>query len=160
MGDIDHRNQVAMMNLVYTNSTQSDFQKLCLELEKELFERDGDLADVNYEINKAGYMENAVVLYIDGLAVGCGAFRNYTGDAVEIKRMYVIPSYRRNNVASEILAALENSSRIKGFKEALLETGKNQPEAIAFYLKHGYAEIEKFGGYVDSENSICFKKLL
>lgn len=147
-----------MPNILHTNSAHSDFQMLAVELEKELFERDGDLADVNYELNKVELMENAVVLYVNDVAAACGAYRILSDDTIELKRMYVAPQYRRNNYASKILSELESIAKQNGFRNAVLETGKNQPEAIAFYLKHGYSEIEKFGKYVGSENSVCFGK--
>jgi hypothetical protein len=42
----------------------------------------------------------------------------------------------------------------------MLETGKNQPEAIRLYEKSRYKIIPNFGKYVNCENSICFKKEL
>lgn len=42
----------------------------------------------------------------------------------------------------------------------LLETGNNQPEAIALYHKNGYTQIEPFGRYVGNSNSVCFEKKL
>ena len=38
-----------------------------------------------------------------------------------------------------------------------LEAGAPQPEAIAFYKKHGYYEIEKFGEYVECESSFVMR---
>lgn len=147
-----------MIRLIHTGSGHVDFQRLSLELEKELFERDGDLAVVNYELNKVDLMQNAVILYVNNEPVACGAYRSLTSDTVEIKRIYVSPAYRKHGYASQVLAALEGSASENGFKNAVLETGKNQPEAISFYGKHGYKEIEKFGKYVNSINSLCFKK--
>jgi hypothetical protein len=53
-----------MIELLHTSSTHVDFQKLTLELEREIFLRDGELADVNYRLNKVGFMKNAIVLYL------------------------------------------------------------------------------------------------
>lgn len=149
-----------MIELLHVDSTHVDFQKLALALEQEIFVRDGELAETNHELNKVGFMKNAIVLYVNDNAAACGAFRDFSEDTIEIKRMYVSPLYRRNNFASKILSELESLSRKSGFKYAVLETGRNQPEAISLYLKHGYIEIEKFGKYIDSVNSICFKKEL
>ena len=149
-----------MIELLHTSSTHIDFQKLASELEREIFVRDGALADINYQLNKVGFMNNAIVLYVDNNAVACGAFRDFSEDTIEIKRMYVSPLYRRDNFASKLLSELESLARKSGYKYAVLETGKNQPEAISLYLKHGYIEIEKFGKYIESLNSVCFKKEL
>jgi hypothetical protein len=77
---------------------------------------------------------------------GCGAFRPYDRDTVEIKRMFV----RR----------LEDEARQRGFRFAVLETGNRQPEAIALYEASGYGRIEPFGPYIGSERSVCFRKAL
>lgn len=146
--------------LILTDSTHEEFQLLSSELEKELYLRDGDLADINFELNKIDLLPNVVLLFIEDIAVACGAFKEYDPKTAEIKRMYVVPSHRRNNLASKILIELESLAKSQLYKYVLLETGKNQPEAIAFYLKHGYSQIENFGKYKDSVNSICFKKWL
>ncbi len=146
--------------LILTDSDHEEFQKLSSELEKELYLRDGDLADINLELNKIDDLQNVILLFINDEAVACGAFREYDSKTAEIKRMYVMPLHRRNNLASKILGELELLAKSQLFKSILLETGKNQPEAIAFYLKHGYTQVENFGKYKESVNSVCFKKYL
>jgi hypothetical protein len=47
-----------------------------------------------------------------------------------------------------------------GYAEAILETGKKQPEAIRSYQKSGYELIPNFGQYQGVENSVCMKKVL
>jgi len=149
-----------MTELLYTTSLHCDFQRLASELEKEIYERDGDMADQNYLLNAVGEMKNALVLYEDEVAVACGAFRVLSEDTVELKRMYVVSAHRRKNFASLILTTLECAAKEKGFQYVVLETGLNQPEAIAFYAKHGFRQVEKFGRYTASGNSVCFKKTL
>ena len=39
-----------------------------------------------------------------------------------------------------------------------LETGNQQKAAIAFYRRHGFAEVPRFGPYVDSETSVCMQR--
>jgi len=47
-----------------------------------------------------------------------------------------------------------------GFSRCILETGYNQPEAIALYKKCGYQITENYGQYIGVKNSICFEKIL
>ena len=42
----------------------------------------------------------------------------------------------------------------------VLETGSEQPEAIALYASSGYTRIESFGHYKWSPENRCFGKLL
>jgi GNAT superfamily N-acetyltransferase len=148
------------VELLHINSNHPAFQLLAAEMEKELFIRDGELAEINHALNKIGFMENVVVVLSDNEAVACGAFREFSNDSAELKRMYVTTSWREKGFASKILHELETIAKSKGYKYAVLETGKNQPEAVAFYLKHGYEQVPAFGKYIDSVNSICFRKQL
>ena len=146
------------IDLILTDSIHEDFQRLSSELEKELYLRDGDQADINFDLNKIDYLQNVILLFKDDEAVACGGFREYDPKTAEIKRMYVMFSHRRNNLASTILTELESLAKSQLYKYAVLETGKNQPEAISFYSKHGYSQIENFGKYKNSINSVCFRK--
>jgi|SRR6266540_2743587 len=137
------------IELILTDSEHTEFQRLSAEMEKELYERDGELAD---------FLPTVVLLFAGDTAVSCGALREYDVEAAEIKRMYVTPAHRRNNYASQILTALESIAKSQQYRYCLLETGKDQPEAIAFYSKHGYTQIQNFGKYTESSNSACFRK--
>ncbi len=82
------------------------------------------------------------------------------GDA-ELKRMYVVPRARGLGLARRILARLEDSAREAGRIRMVLETGDQQPEAIALYVSSGYAPAAtKFGIYRGYESSRCFAKAL
>ena len=96
--------------------------------------------------------------YIDGEAVGCGAFKPFDHQTVEIKRMYVAPAFRGRGIAGQILAELETQANELGYVACVLETGQKQPEAIQLYQKNGYAQIPNYGQYAGVENSVCMKK--
>ncbi|MEV0412690.1 GNAT family N-acetyltransferase [Streptomyces sp. NPDC050448] len=81
------------------------------------------------------------------------------GDA-ELKRMYVVPEARGLGLARRILAELESDARTAGRTRMALETGDQQPEAIALYLSSGYTLSEKFGHYRFHEASRCMTKPL
>lgn len=81
------------------------------------------------------------------------------GDA-EVKRMYVIPEARGLGLARRILAELEADARTAGRTRMVLETGDQQPEAIALYLSSGYTLSEKFGYYRHHDSSRCMTKPL
>ena len=58
----------------------------------------------------------------------------------------------------KILISLEKWASELGYKKAILETGKGQPEAIALYQKAGYQIIENYGPYKGLDNSVCMGK--
>ena len=70
------------------------------------------------------------------------------GDA-EIKRMWVDPAHRRRGLAGALLDELERAATRAGCPRTVLETGTEQPEALAFYRARGYVAIPRFGVYRD-----------
>jgi putative acetyltransferase len=78
----------------------------------------------------------------------------------EIKRMYVDKSTRRRGIGRDILLAIEQRARELKLTQLRLETGVRQPEAIALYATHGFAEIGPFGDYAADSLSIFMAKPL
>ncbi|MEU6309853.1 GNAT family N-acetyltransferase [Streptomyces sp. NPDC047014] len=103
----------------------------------------------------------------DGLPVATGGWRSqdqndegYSNGDAELKRMYVIPRARGLGLARRILSHLEHDARTAGRLRMCLETGDQQPEAIALYLSSGYAMSPKFGHYRHYNSSRCMSKPL
>lgn len=149
-----------MIKLIRTNSENSDFKKLVTELDADLAKRDGDDHAFYAQFNSIENLKESVVAYDDGNAVGCGAIKSFEKGAVEVKRMYTLPSSRGKGIATKILNELEVWAKELRFSSTVLETGKRQPEAISLYLKNGYQIIENYGQYKGIDNSVCFKKEL
>jgi putative acetyltransferase len=95
-----------------------------------------------------------------GAALGCGGLRDLGSGSAEIKRMYVVPERRGTGISVAILRALEEEARTRGIRSLLLETGTEQPDAMRFYEREGYAKIPNFGPYVGSDISICYARSL
>ena len=147
-----------MIQLQQTNSENADFRKLVQDLDKYLAVCDGDEHGFYDQFNKLDQLDHVIVAYAENVPVGCGAFKKFGSDSVEIKRMYVKPEYRNQGLASMILRELENWAESLGFAEIYLETGKRQTEAVAFYHKLAYQVIPNYPPYENMENSLCFQK--
>ena len=143
-----------------TDSDNPDFQKLVALLDQDLAIRDGAEHAFYAQYNKINLIKHAVVAYLDNKPVGCGAIKQYADQTTEVKRMYVLPEYRGQRIAAEILSELENWAHELGYTACILETGKKQPEAIRLYQKSGYTPIPNYGQYVGVENSVCMTKSL
>ena len=137
-----------------------DFRELVRLLDADLSIRDGADHSFYAQFNKIDLIKNAVVAYADEKAVGCGAFKEFDDETVEIKRMYVRPETRGKGIAVEILKELENWASESDYTFAVLETGKKQPEAIRLYRKSDYELIPNYGQYAGMDNSVCMKKKL
>ena len=79
----------------------------------------------------------------------------------EVKRLWVRPDLRRSGVAAQLMDEVERRARAMGYAQLYLETGPAQPEAIAFYPKHGWTRVELFpeGAYTH-ESAHRFTKIL
>lgn len=101
-----------------------------------------------------------IVARMGGRAVGCGAFVESSDGWAEIKRMFVSPVARGQNVGRRLLHKLEATALDKGIPLLRLETGTKQPEALALYRSAGFVEIGPFGKYRPDPLSIFMEKPL
>jgi putative acetyltransferase len=93
-------------------------------------------------------------------SAGCGALRRLDEASAEIKRMYVRPRFRGKGIGRAILLALEAEARANGIARLVLETGVDQPEALALYEHHQYVPCARYGEYRDDPTSVFFEKRL
>lgn len=147
------------MSIKRTNSQDSDFQKLVVFLDQDLKIKDGDEHSFFSQYNKLDDIKNVVVYYHDNIPIGCGAFKHYDAETVEIKRMFVMPETRGMGIAYKILQELEDWALHLGYSKYILETGQKMMEAIRLYEKAGYHRIPNYGQYENIESSVCMAKV-
>ena len=148
------------MKLVRTTSDNLDFRQLVVALDAYLRIVDGDDHAFYAQFNKTDSLSNVLVCYDQEVAIGCGAFKAYDSQTVEIKRMYTLPEYRGRGVAKNIMAALEEWAKEEKYSVSILETGYLQKDAIALYTKIGYEVMENFGQYEGISTSVCMQKTI
>lgn len=124
-----------IIQLKRTNSDNKDFIDLVTYLDEELAERDGEDTAFYSQFNNIDVLKHTVVAYKNNVAIGIGAFKKFNKEAVEVKRMYVLHSNRRDGIAIKILTELEHWANELSYKKCILETGKKQFEAVSFYKK-------------------------
>ena len=107
---------------------------------------------------------------VDGVVVGSVALRAHAvtagdddavaaeGPTAELKRLYVRADHRRRGYARRVLRLAEERARALGYRRLVLETGLEQPEAMALYRAEGYAPIPSYGYYRDAPKSRSFAK--
>lgn len=101
-------------------------------------------------------------IYLDQELAGCGAVKIMQDDDCygEIKRLYVLDSYRGRGLSKGLMQALEAHLKEQRVPLARLETGIFQPEALALYEKLGYQYRAPFGTYQLDPLSVFMEKLL
>lgn len=95
-----------------------------------------------------------LVAEVDGVPAGCGAWRVLPSGDVEIKRVYVEPAFRRRGLAQRLMAALEDSAARAGHRSVVLNTGQQQPEAVALYTQLGYRAVPGYGVYACAPDAV------
>lgn len=141
-----------------TTSAHPDFKKMVIALDEDLYLRNGDTQKLYEQYNQIDRIKHAVVIYMDGKPVGCGCFKQFDQETVEMKRMFVMPEMRGKQLAASLLQELEKWAVEEGNTKAVLETGLRQVEAIRLYTVAGYSLTKNYGQYVGMEDSICYRK--
>jgi putative acetyltransferase len=145
---------------IRTTSDHPDFRTMVNALDEDLNLRNGDIQRQYDQYNKIDKIKHAIVIYGEGKPVGCGCFKRFDKQTVEMKRMFVLPEMRGKKLAAKMLQELENWAIEEGFVCAVLETGVRQVEAQRLYSIAGYSRTENYGQYVGMEDSICYSKEL
>ena len=149
-----------MITLLRTNSSENDFIDLVKHLDADLKITDGADHEFYDQFNQIQNLKYCLLAYKDKAPVGCGAIKTYDEHTMEVKRMFVLNEYRGKGIATRILKELEIWTQELHFLACILETGINQPEAIALYKKNGYKITDNYGQYKGIVASVCFKKHL
>ena len=147
------------MKIIRTTYLNPAFQELVAQLNEDLANRDGKDHPLS-QFNEITHLKHVVVLYQENKAVGCGAIARYDLSATEIKRMYVTPAHRGQQLGENILSELENWTKELGLSKCILFMGVNQPEAMKLYLRNNFSVIKNYGKLRDIPDSICLAKTL
>ena len=97
---------------------------------------------------------------LDGEPVAMGGWRRRGPGQAEIKRMYVTRAGRRRGLARLVLAELERTAAEAGLARLVLNTGPEQPAAVALYVQAGYTPVPGFGHYACHPDALFYGKQL
>jgi GNAT superfamily N-acetyltransferase len=166
LGQVDaetHRStrEIADLEIRAVAYTDPDAGALVADLMADLAERYGSGDETPVDPADFAPPRGAfLVAYRAGEPVACGGWRSRPDmpGAAEIKRMYAAPAARGTGVAAAVLRAIEESARRAGLRRAVLETGDEQPEALRFYARNGYALRPNFGYYRDEPGARSFTR--
>lgn len=134
---------------------------LLTELDTDLARRYGD--DETVHADPAEFVPPTglfLVLRVDDVPQACGGYRRIDDATAELKRMYVRPDARGKGLARLLLARLEQAAGAAGYRQLWLETGGQQPEAIALYESAGYEPVARFGQFAWAPDQRCYGKTL
>ena len=80
----------------------------------------------------------------DGDVVGCVAYCRHSPSRCEMKRLYVLPDYRKDGVGQTLLTEIVNLAAADGYEEMVLDTLLPMESAIRLYRRNGFEEIPAY----------------
>ena len=84
-----------------------------------------------------------------------------TDDVVDLQRVGVHPSHRRQSVAHSLLAAVLGRAAADGAHRMVLEVSSTNNSAIAFYAEEGFVEIDRRRRYYrDGSDALVLRRPL
>ena len=84
------------------------------------------------------------ILLVDGRAVGCVALSRNDDRYCEIKRLYVRPKYRGQNLSRILCDKVIEDAKAIGYQYMRLDTFSFMKSAICLYEEYGFDYIEKY----------------
>jgi putative acetyltransferase len=148
------------MKVLRTNSDNQDFKDLVTQLDHMLAIINGNDHDFYSKYNKLTSIKNVIILYDENEAIACGSIKNFDKSTCEIKRMFTIPSHRRQGLAGKVVDELELWAADLGYTCLVLETSVKLESAVQLYHKKGYIRTPNYGQYKDATDSICYIKFI
>ena len=116
-------------------------------MEKEIYpESPWSAAQFREELAGVPKTRKYVVATLDNQIIGYGGAA-IAGEVVDIHTLTVIPRFRRQGIATQMLQQLENWATSKGISTFMLEMREGNLEAQPLYEKYGYSVISRRDNY-------------
>ena len=92
----------------------------------------------------------------DGAPVACGGLRPHAPGEGELKKLFVSSAARGTGLGRGLVRALTEHGRAAGLQRLVLQTGVEQPEAMALYESEGWTPVPVYGQYADDPRCRCY----
>lgn len=84
------------------------------------------------------------LVYLDGALAGCVGMKPSDGTHAELKRLYVRPKFRGNNLGEKLVRRIMDDARSAGYRYLRLDTLPGLKTALALYRRMGFYETEPY----------------
>lgn len=92
---------------------------------------------------------------VKGFALG-----RVVADEAELFKIAVLPDFRRQGIAEEMLTALHEKMKERGARVCFLEVREKNEAAIALYKKAGYEKLRVIPRYYKDDNAVTMSVYL
>lgn len=141
-------------------ASSQDFRDLAAKLDAYYFTLVGEIQNRYAEPNRPENMTALAVAYEGDTPIACGAWKWLDEDTAELKRLYVLPEFRRKGVASGLIEVLEVHAAAAGASRMILETAVDTTDSHQLYLAADYRLTDYYGSPAGEANCLCFHKNL
>jgi Acetyltransferases len=77
----------------------------------------------------------------DGQPAGCVCLKGHDATTAELKRLYVRPAFRGQNIGWQLVKALVDEARQSGYQRIVLDTHTSMKKAQAIYEAFGFRVV-------------------
>lgn len=152
----------AQLTFKRTDGDDPDFKEFSNKLEEYFNELVGGEQNRKSFIpyNALSSIHDVLIASVNGKAVGCASFKEYSENTAEVKRVYVDKAFRRLGIAKQLMEKLETAASAKGYRRLILQTREACTEAVALYKSIGYQIIDNYEPYTHMPLAVCYEKIL
>ncbi|MBQ9273551.1 MAG: GNAT family N-acetyltransferase [Succinivibrio sp.] len=104
---------------------------------------DAELADPRLKYT-APAGELLVAVDTEDRVLGMVAYHRHSTERCEMKRLYVRPDFRHQNIGEALITAILAHAREAGYREMVLDTVRPLKAAISLYHRHGFVECAPY----------------
>lgn len=120
---------------------------------------DAEMADISGVYTSPG---SHLIIAVENKTMqiaGCVAMRTLSPDTAEMKRLYVAPAHRGNQLGQKLAVEIINYATENNYKRMLLDTMHSMSAAQELYRQLGFRLI---GAYNDQDllKVVCYEKML
>jgi|SRR5579871_1314688 len=98
-----------------------------------------------------------ILVYVNDSAIACAGIRKLDDEIAELKRMYVRPEFRGQNMSGQMLVMAINLSKKLNYKRIRLDTLPSMKAAQKLYTAYGFYEIPAYR-YNPIEGTVYMEK--
>jgi len=140
---VQHRSELIELNIEYLNWVVSGFEAITGKSGREMLGSEIPQYVENNVAKVCGDKPPRGVFYLvkyEGVLAGMGGLRCVRDGVAEVKRIYVRPTLRGNNLGESILLRILGDAKLFGYRSMVLDTSPFMHNAQRIYERHGFLD--------------------